>query len=65
MGGVSSPRPTRRWRVQNLELPLGEGSERLRDIVVAHLGIDRQELVALRLVRKSLDQVFVEVDRPS
>ncbi len=55
MGGVSSPRPTRRWRVQNLELPLGEGSERLRDIVVAHLGIDRQELVALRLVRKSLD----------
>src|SRR4051812_37918238 len=42
-------------RLTNLELPIEEPEEQLRDIIIAKLGLDVREPITWRILRKSLD----------
>ena len=42
-------------RLTNLELPIEEPEERLRDIITARLGLGVGETITWRILRKSLD----------
>ncbi len=43
------------FRLTNLELPVEEPEEQLRDLIVARLGLPKGEQVTWRILRKSLD----------
>ena len=51
---VQSEEPER-WRLRGLELPLDAPEGGARDVALARLGLGPEDLVALRLVRKSID----------
>lgn len=52
---TDAPPLERRLRVSGLELPLGEEDSALRGIASRKLGLAEEELLGLRMVRKSID----------